>query len=79
MSEEEELAGSEMHATVSGLVEYLAEDDAHGLLIARDIVQRLGWNDRCPKPEPKVFREPIYDPDEIVGVVPVDYRNRAGK
>ena len=74
ISEEEELAGSEMHSTVTGLVEYLAEDDAHGLLIARDIVKRLGWNAHCPKPERKSFREPLYDPDEIAGVVPIDYR-----
>jgi geranyl-CoA carboxylase beta subunit len=74
ISDEEELAGSEMHATTTGLVEYLAEDDAHGLLIARDIVARLGWNDKCPEPERKAYREPLYDPDEIAGVVPVDYR-----
>ncbi len=74
ISEEEELAGSEMHSTVTGLVEYLAEDDAHGLLIARNIVKRLGWNAHCPKPPHTSFREPLYDPDEIAGVVPSDYR-----
>jgi geranyl-CoA carboxylase beta subunit len=74
ISDEEELAGSEMHATTTVLVEYLAEDDAHGLLIARDIVGRLGWNNNCPKPENKSFKEPLYSPDEIAGVVPVDYR-----
>ena len=74
ISDEEELAGAEMHATTTGLVEYLAEDDAHGLLIARDIVARLGWNDNCPARALKPFREPLYDPDEIAGVVPVDYK-----
>lgn len=74
ISDDEELAGSEMHATTTGLVEYLAEDDAHGLLIARDIIGRLGWNDKCPKPEVKSFTEPRHDPEEIAGVVPVDYR-----
>ncbi|WP_339635524.1 carboxyl transferase domain-containing protein [uncultured Sneathiella sp.] len=74
ISDEEELAGSEMHATTTGLVEYLAEDDAHGLLIARDIIGRLGWNDKCPRPKVKPFRGPVYDPEEIAGVVPVDYR-----
>ncbi|WP_288903964.1 carboxyl transferase domain-containing protein [uncultured Sneathiella sp.] len=74
ISDDEELAGSEMHATTTGLIEYLAEDDAHGLLIARDIIGRLGWNDNCPKPEVKSFKEPLYDPEEIAGVVPVDYR-----
>ncbi|MEH6526175.1 MAG: carboxyl transferase domain-containing protein [Sneathiella sp.] len=74
ISDEEELAGSEMHATTTGLVEYLAEDDAHGLLIARDIVGRLDWNKNCVRPTAETFEEPIYDPDEIAGVVPVDYR-----
>ena len=36
IAEEEELGGSETHSKVSGLVEYLAEDDAHGISIARD-------------------------------------------
>jgi geranyl-CoA carboxylase beta subunit len=63
-----------MHATVSGLVEYLAEDDADGILIARDLMGRLDWNRRCAPPPPVSFEEPLYDPDQIAGVVPVDYR-----
>ncbi|GIS91257.1 MAG: hypothetical protein CM1200mP20_12980 [Pseudomonadota bacterium] len=47
-----------MHASVSGLVEYLAEDDAHGLEIARDLMARLDWNAACPKPGPCSFSEP---------------------
>jgi len=74
ISDEEELAGTDMHATVSGLVEYTAEDDAHGLLIARRLVKKLDWNKSCPAPKPKVFAEPKYDPDQIAGLVPVDYR-----
>ena len=74
ISDEEELAGSEMHASISGTVEYLADDDAHGLTIARDIIGRLGWNESCPKSNGKTFDEPFYDPDEIAGVVPIDYR-----
>ena len=45
---EEDLGGAEMHASVSGLAEYLAENDGHGLLIAREVVARLQWNARCP-------------------------------
>ena len=74
VAEDAELGGSEMHASVSGLVEYLAEDDAHGLEIARDLMARLDWNAACPKPGPCSFSEPRYSPDEIAGVVPVDYR-----
>src|SRR5208337_2676639 len=41
---DEELGGADMHATVSGLAEYLAEDDSDGIRYARDIVASLGWN-----------------------------------
>lgn len=68
-----ELGGTEMHATVSGLVEYVAEDDAEGIAMQRDLMARLGWNDRCPSVR-RDFAEPLYDPDEIAGVVPIDYR-----
>ena len=71
---EEELGGTEMHATVSGLVEYQAEDDAHGILLARELMARLDWNANCPRREAVDFQPPRYDPDEIAGVVPVDQR-----
>ena len=71
---EEELGGSEMHATTSGLAEYLAENDGHGIQICREVVARLQWNDSCQLPEAREFAEPIYDPDTLAGVIPVDYR-----
>jgi geranyl-CoA carboxylase beta subunit len=74
IADDRELGSSEMHAAVSGLVEYLAEDDAHGLLIARDIIGRLDWNRHCPALPEKEFAPPLYDADEIAGVASVDYR-----
>ncbi len=71
---EEELGGAEMHAQVSGLAEYLAEDDAHGLLIAREVMARLQWNAHCPALPSTNTAGPVYDPDEIAGIVPIDYR-----
>jgi geranyl-CoA carboxylase beta subunit len=71
---DEELGGAEMHASVSGLAEYLAEDDGEAVMITREIVDRLGWNGRCPPAPRKQFREPVYDPAELLGVVPADYR-----
>lgn len=41
---EEELGGAEMHTGVSGLGEYLAEDDRHALGIAREVVASLDWD-----------------------------------
>ena len=74
ISDEEELAGAQMHATITGSVEYLAQDDAHGLALARNIIDRLGWNDDMAQMPSRPFEEPIYDSDEIAGLVPVDYR-----
>ena len=70
---EEELGGAEMHASVSGLVEYLAEDEGEGIDMCREVVRRLNWN----AGETATASEgppPLYDPDEIAGIVPVDYR-----
>jgi geranyl-CoA carboxylase beta subunit len=74
VADEQELGGVQMHATVTGLVEYLAEDDLEGIAMARDLVGRLDWNRRCPTAPPRRFAEPVLDPDEIAGVVPVDYK-----
>jgi geranyl-CoA carboxylase beta subunit len=68
-----ELGGSEMHATTSGLVEYLADDDAHGVQIARRVVANLNWNDDIAIRRRK-FVEPRYSSDELAGLVPTDYR-----
>ena len=71
---EEELGGAEMHASVSGLAEYLAENDGHGIQITREVIARLRWNQGCRLPQRPPFLEPIYDPDELAGVIPTDYR-----
>ncbi|MEL6372154.1 MAG: carboxyl transferase domain-containing protein [Pseudomonadota bacterium] len=71
---EEELGGADMHASVSGLAEYLADDDNEAVLMAREVVHRLDWNKRLNHLAKTPYREPVYDPDEIVGIVPTDYR-----
>jgi geranyl-CoA carboxylase beta subunit len=43
---EEELGGAEMHTAVTGLGEYLAEDDRHALGIAREVVANLSLRRR---------------------------------
>jgi geranyl-CoA carboxylase beta subunit len=71
---DEELGGAEMHATVSGLGEYLAEDDADGIRLAREIMAKLPWNEQLPGFAQKSFKEPRYGAEELAGVVPIDYR-----
>ena len=66
---EEELGGAEMHTSVSGLGEYLAEDDRHALGIARDVVSRLG----APAPAlPQRGRE--QGRDDILSLIPTSLR-----
>jgi geranyl-CoA carboxylase beta subunit len=71
---DEELGGAEMHASVSGVADYLASDDADAIRQAREIVANLHWNDRLPYETPRSYAEPLYDPDELAGVVPTDFR-----
>ncbi|HZI11978.1 MAG TPA: carboxyl transferase domain-containing protein [Myxococcus sp.] len=71
---DEELGGAEMHATVAGTADYLAEDDADAIRIAREVMAQLGWNERLPPAERAPYAEPLYSPDELCGAVPGDYR-----
>jgi geranyl-CoA carboxylase beta subunit len=71
---DEELGGAEMHCQIAGTSEFLAEDDADGIRIAREIVKSLEWNKHRPRLALREVRAPVYDIDELCGVVPVDYR-----
>ena len=70
----EQLGGAEMHATVSGLVEHLAENDADALRLAREVISRLNRHHHLRPAAVSEVSGPRYDPDEIAGIVPVDYR-----
>ncbi len=67
---DEELGGAEMHATVSGVAECMAENDADGIRMARDVIATWHWNDRLPPRAERPFKEPLYDVEELCGVVP---------
>ena len=73
-SSDKELGGAEVHSKVTGLVEYLAEDDKHAIEIARKVVLSLGWNRDARKIHKKSFLPPKYSQEEILGLVPTDYR-----
>jgi geranyl-CoA carboxylase beta subunit len=65
------LGGAELHATVTGLGEYLADDDAHAIAIARELFRLLPWDEvasAAPAPAP------LYDAEELMGIVPADDR-----
>ena len=68
----EDLGGADVHARKSGVVDHYASDDAHALALARAAVANLGPTAALAgrnAPEP-----PLYDPAELVGIVPVDFR-----
>ncbi|OWY05474.1 MULTISPECIES: carboxyl transferase domain-containing protein [unclassified Thioclava] len=69
----EDLGGGDVHTRLSGVADYLAEDDAHALALARRAVGNLNYT----KPSTVNWQspeEPVYDPEEILGVVPADLR-----
>ncbi|HEX5954003.1 MAG TPA: carboxyl transferase domain-containing protein [Rhodanobacteraceae bacterium] len=69
----ETLGGADVHTSISGVADHFAENDAHALSIARDIVSNLNRRKKMPLAlaEP---REPAYPAEELYGVVPEDTR-----
>jgi 3-methylcrotonyl-CoA carboxylase beta subunit len=66
---EEDLGGGQLHCATSGVADYLASSDAHALELARESVARLPPSDGPTLSESK---PPLYDPEELMGVVPAD-------
>lgn len=72
-SDDESLGGARMHATTSGLADYLAADELDALRIGRQIVSRLNWRKLGPGPSLPAD-EPRHDPEELLGLVPADLK-----
>ncbi len=70
----EDLGGGDVHTRLSGVADYLAEDDAHALALARRAVGSLGGAGLKPRLQFEASEEPDYDPEEVLGVVPADLR-----
>lgn len=69
---DEELGGAEMHSEVAGTNDYLAENDADGIRIARDVTKKLGWNKNQPLRAEVTYQQPVYAAAELRGIVPED-------
>jgi acetyl-CoA carboxylase carboxyltransferase component len=69
----EDLGGGDVHSRTSGVTDHLAENDEHALEIARNIVAHLN---RKPATlvERGAIEEPLYDAQEIAGIIPSDPR-----
>ncbi len=70
---EEELGGAEMHSRVSGVSDYLAEDELDAIRIGREIMAQLNWRKLGPAPADGA-KPPLYDPEELLGIVSADVR-----
>ncbi|HET9234555.1 MAG TPA: carboxyl transferase domain-containing protein [Candidatus Eisenbacteria bacterium] len=69
----EDLGGADVHVRKSGVADHYAEDDEHALHITRSIVANLN----LPRPNPENVlpaEEPAYDPREIYGIMPGNFR-----
>jgi 3-methylcrotonyl-CoA carboxylase beta subunit len=69
----EELGGADVHTRRSGVADHFAENDEHALAIVRSIMENLNAEKSSPwtVEEPE---EPLYDAEDIYGIVPRDYR-----
>lgn len=70
---EEDLGGAEMHTGISGLGDYMAEDDRDAVRIVRDLVGKLEWNRDATITAP-TFLPPRYDAEELLGIMPLDHK-----
>lgn len=71
-SDDESLGGAEMHARVSGLADYLAEDEHDAIRIGRRIVARLNW--RKAVPGQSAYAEPDADAEGLLDLIPTDLK-----
>ncbi len=69
----EELGGADVHSRVSGVTDHYAVSDEHALALARQIVRNLSRRKPDPPWDVLPSEEPLYDPEELYGVVPTDY------
>lgn len=73
----EALGGADMHATVSGLGDYLAEDEMDGIRLLRDVMGHLNWRKTGPGPTlvaGELPADPLSDPEDLLGLVSEDLR-----
>ena len=73
-SDDETLGGAKMHSEVSGLSDYLAEDEMDAIRLCRNVVSHLHWEKQGIEPS-LVGDEPTLDPEELLGLVDEDLKS----
>jgi len=74
IASEEDLGGAEMHTGISGLGDYLAEDDRDALRIARQVMANIDWNGRLAVEPTRSFKPPRVDAEELLGIMAMDHK-----
>jgi 3-methylcrotonyl-CoA carboxylase beta subunit len=69
----EELGGAEVHTSISGVADHLAENDTHAIQICRNIFESIHRHER-QELEVHESVEPYYDPEELYGILPIDLK-----
>ncbi len=69
----QELGGAEVHTQLSGVADYLADNDDHAIQLCRTIVTTLNTTKQLPADRTK-SEDPSYDPEELYGIVGADVR-----
>ena len=72
-ADEESLGGADMHTTISGLGDYLADDEVDGIRICREVVSHLNGRKLGPEPEAD-YADPKEDPEDLLGLVSKDLK-----
>ena len=70
IASDEEIGGAEMHAQIAGTADYLAENDADGIRIAREVSGKLNWPQNHSNTND--YQPPLYPGEELIGIVPKD-------
>ncbi|CAA6799872.1 MAG: Methylcrotonyl-CoA carboxylase carboxyl transferase subunit (EC [uncultured Aureispira sp.] len=73
VTDDEALGGAEMHSSISGVSDYLAENEQDAIRLAREIIEQLKPPHTSPPAKHKVD-PPLYDAEELLGIVPADIR-----
>jgi geranyl-CoA carboxylase beta subunit len=71
---DEELGGADTHASITGLGEYLTENDAHAIAVARELIDKLPWDTVPDAAARAAAPAPLFPAEELMGVVPADDR-----
>jgi len=77
-ADDEQLGGAELHASVTGTAEYMAENDAHAIYLARLVmanIARAPFNNQQAQ-APRPHAPPRHDIDELLGIVAPDFKKQ---